>query len=103
MAYGTDVEQVEEILMKLARGNELAANNPAPRVRFRAFGDSSLDFELLCWARRPEEKGRLIHSLNKEIYHALNDARIEIPFPQRDVHLYKPSDQVDNQEGKPKS
>ena len=101
VAYGTDVEQVEEILMKLARKNELAANNPAPRVRFRAFGDSSLDFELLCWARRPEEKGRLIHSLNKEIYNALNDANIVIPFPQRDVHLIKPSDHVENKKGKP--
>jgi MscS family membrane protein len=103
VAYGTDVEQVEEILMKLARENELVANNPAPRVRFRAFGDSSLDFELLCWARRPEEKGRLIHSLNKGIYNALNEADIAIPFPQRDVHLFKPSEEVENQEGKPKS
>ncbi|MCP4578128.1 MAG: mechanosensitive ion channel family protein [Deltaproteobacteria bacterium] len=102
VAYGTDVEQVEEILMKLAQENELAANNPAPRVRFRAFGDSSLDFELLCWARRPEEKGRLIHSLNKGIYNALNEADIAIPFPQRDVHLFKPSEDVENQEGKPK-
>ena len=91
VAYGTDVEQVEEILMKLARENELAANNPTPRVRFRAFGDSSLDFELLCWARRPEEKGRLIHSLNKGIYHALNEAGIAIPFPQRDVYLHPTS------------
>ena len=105
VAYGTDVEQVEEILMKLARENELAANNPAPRVRFRALGDSSLDFELLCWARRPEEKGRLIHSLNKEIYNALNKADIIIPFPQRDVHLFTSSEKVpdgaDSQEEKP--
>ncbi len=101
VAYGTDVEQVEEILMELAQKNELVANNPAPRVRFRAFGDSSLDFELLCWARRPEEKGRLIHSLNKEIYNALNEAGICIPFPQRDVHLIKPSDEGENQKGKP--
>lgn len=103
VAYGTDVEQVEEILMKLAQENELAANNPASRVRFRAFGDSSLDFELLCWARRPEEKGRLIHSLNKSIYNAFNEADIAIPFPQRDVHLFKPSEDAENQEGKPKS
>ena len=103
VAYGTDVEQVEEILMKLARENELAANNPAPRVRFRAFGDSSLDFELLCWARRPQEKGRLIHSLNKGIYNALNEANIAIPFPQRDVHLFKPMEDVENQEGKSKA
>ena len=34
----------------------MAANNPAPRVRFRAFGDFSLDFELLCWARRLKKK-----------------------------------------------
>ncbi|MCD6294642.1 MAG: mechanosensitive ion channel, partial [Deltaproteobacteria bacterium] len=92
IAYGTDIEAVEEILMKRARENELAANNPAPRVRFRAFGDSSLDFELPCWARRPEEKGRLIHSLNKEIYNALNKAGIIIPFPQRDVHLISSSE-----------
>jgi MscS family membrane protein len=94
VAYGSDIEQVENILMDLANRNELAANNPAPRVRFRAFGDSSLDFELLCWARRPEEKGRLIHSLNIEIYNALNDAGIEIPFPQRDVHLFNPQEPV---------
>ena len=107
VAYGTDIEQVEEILMNLARENDLAANNPVPRVRFRSFGDSSLDFELLCWARRPEEKGRLIHGLNKGIYHALNEAGIVIPFPQRDIHLHPPSETAsetaENQEGKPKA
>ncbi len=92
VAYGTDIEKAEEILLQLSLKNSLAAKNPEPRVRFRSFGDSSLDFELLCWARRPEEKGRLIHSLNKEIYHALNEAGIVIPFPQRDVHLHKPSE-----------
>ncbi len=92
VAYGSNIEQVEGILMKLALENSLAVRDPAPRVRFRAFGDSSLDFELLCWARRPEEKGRLIHSLNKEIYRAFNEAGIVIPFPQRDVHLSPPSE-----------
>ena len=91
VAYGSDIEEVEEILMKLAMENALAVRDPVPRVRFRAFGDSSLDFELLCWARKPQEKGRLIHSLNKEIYHAFNDAGIVIPFPQRDVHLFNSS------------
>ena len=100
VAYGSDIEQVESILMELAKKNELAANNPTPRVRFRAFGDSSLDFELLCWARRPEEKGRLIHSLNIGIYNALNEAGIEIPFPQRDVHLFGASEMVPDATGK---
>ncbi|MCF8128029.1 MAG: mechanosensitive ion channel family protein [Deltaproteobacteria bacterium] len=102
VAYGSDIEQVEAILMTLAHKNELAANNPAPRVRFRTFGDSSLDFELLCWARRPEEKGRLIHSLNIEIYNTLNEAGIEIPFPQRDVHLFSSSKNVPDAAGEEK-
>jgi MscS family membrane protein len=60
---------------------------PEPRVRFRQFGDSALEFELLCWARRPEERGMLVHGLNHQIYKAFEAAQIEIPFPQRDVHL----------------
>ncbi len=87
VAYGTDVDRVEEILLSIAGHNNLVALAPEPRVRFRNFGDSSLDFELLCWARRPDERGRLIHGLNHQIYKAFDEADIEIPFPQRDVHL----------------
>jgi MscS family membrane protein len=61
-------------------------------VRFRAFGGSSLDFELLCCARKPQEKGRLIHSPNKEIYRAFNEAGTVIPFLRRDVHLFNDSE-----------
>jgi MscS family membrane protein len=74
-------------LVDQVRSNPLTAQNPEPRVRFREFGDSSLDFELLCWARRPHDRGRLMHDLNTSIYNDFADAGIEIPFPQRDVHL----------------
>ena len=87
VAYGTDINRVEEILIGVAKKNDLVAKAPEPRVRFRAFGDSSLDFELLCWAKRPHDKGRLIHTLNGAIYRAFNDAGIVIPFPQRDIHM----------------
>ena len=87
VAYGTDVDKVEEVLLSVASHNNLVANTPEPRVRFRMFGDSSLDFELLCWARRPEDRGRLIHGLNHQIYKAFDAAGIQIPFPQRDIHL----------------
>ena len=90
VAYGSDVDQVEEVLLSVTRDNPLVAAEPKPRVRFRAFGDSSLDFELLCWAHRPLDKGRLIHELNREIYKAFDRQRIVIPFPQRDVHMYTP-------------
>ena len=69
------------------RSNPLTVQNPEPRVRFREFGDSSLNFELLCWARRPQDRGRLVHGLNTGIYDAFAEAGIEIPFPQGDVHL----------------
>ena len=91
VAYGSDVNKVEEILLSLAKENNLAAMRPEPRVRFRSFGDSALEFELLCWAYRPQEKGQLIHSLNHQINNAFATAGIQIPFPQRDVHLQNPS------------
>jgi MscS family membrane protein len=89
VAYGTDVDKLEEILLSIARNNPLVVSHPEPRVRFRLFGDSSLDFELLCWAHRPHDKGKLVHQLNKEIYKSLDKAGITIPFPQRDVHMYQ--------------
>jgi MscS family membrane protein len=88
VAYGTDVDRVEETLLALAGNNNLVAFVPEPRVRFRNFGESALEFELLCWAHRPEDKGRLIHQLNHQIYKAFEAADIHIPFPQRDVHLH---------------
>ena len=88
VAYGTDVDQVEETLLSIARNNNLVAFMPEPRVRFRNFGDSALEFELLCWAHRPEDRGRLVHRLNHQIYKAFEAAGIHIPFPQRDVHLH---------------
>ena len=87
VAYGSDVDQVEEVLLAVARQNSMVAPGPKPRVRFRNFGDSSLEFELLCWARRPEDRGRAIHELNHQIYKAFDEADIQIPFPQRDIHL----------------
>jgi len=92
VAYGSDVDQVEELLLQTAKSNQLVTLLPEPRVRFRSFGDSALEFELLCWAYKPESKGKLMHQLNRDIYKAFNAAGIEIPFPQRDVHLIKEDD-----------
>ncbi len=88
VAYGSNIDKVEEILLKIAHENELVVNDPLPRVRFRNFGDSSLDFELLCWVNDPALKGRAMHELNKAIYNSFNEQGIQIPFPQRDLHIY---------------
>lgn len=88
VAYGTDIEKVEKILMEIANQEENVVSNPEPRVRFRSFGDSALNFELLCWVKHPRLKGRVVHSLNSSIYKRFAEENIEIPFPQRDVHIY---------------
>ena len=92
VAYGSDADQVEELLLQTAKSNQLVTRYPEPRVRLRSFGDSALEFELLCWAYKPESKGKLVHQLNRGIYKAFNTAGIAIPFPQRDVHLIKEDD-----------
>lgn len=86
-AYGSDIDHVIATLEKVAADHEEICTNPAPRVRFRQFGDSSLDFELLCWIDRPVDRGRLHHELGVNVYKAFAAADIQIPFPQRDLHV----------------
>jgi small-conductance mechanosensitive channel len=89
VAYGSDIDQVEKILLDIATANANVITDDPPRVRFREFGDSSLNFELLCWIKEPALRGRTIHELNSAIYKAFNASGITIPFPQRDVHIRK--------------
>jgi MscS family membrane protein len=87
VAYGSDLKKVEEILLSVAHQIETVVPAPAPRIRFRRFGDSALEFELLCWIDLPELKGRTIHQLNWAIHEEFQKQGIEMPFPQRDVHI----------------
>ena len=87
VAYGSDLDHVIATLESVATENADILDTPSPRVRFRAFGDSSLDFELLGWIADPGDRGRVQHELNCAIYKALNREKIEIPFPQRDLHV----------------
>ena len=86
-AYGSDIDHVIATLAKVATDHDEICSNPAPRVRFRQFGESSLDFELLCWIDKPVDRGRLRHELGCSVYKAFAAAQIEIPFPQRDLHV----------------
>jgi small-conductance mechanosensitive channel len=88
VAYGSNIEQVQELLMQIATEEELAEAYPEPRVRFRSMADSALVFQLLVWVEKPELRGRTIHALNCSIYNALNEHGIEIPYPKRDVYVH---------------
>ena len=87
VAYGSDLAKVEEILLAVAAANSNVVAEPEPRVRLRQFGDSSVDFELLCWVGEPSLKGLEIHNLLKAVYQDFAEKNVSIPFPQRDVHF----------------
>ena len=76
-------------MLNLALASNEVCDNPKPRVRFRNFGESGLNLQLLCWIERPELRGRVIDELSISIYKNFNKENIEIPFPQRTVHLKK--------------
>ena len=90
VAYGSDTEQVVRVLEEVARDNPGIIDQPAPRVRMRAFGASSLDFELLGWIEHPELRGRVRHEVLLGIDRKFREEGIVIPFPQRDVHFSSP-------------
>ena len=86
-AYGSDVDQVEKVLLGCVEGVERICGDPAPRVRFRSFGASGLAFELLAWIEEPVYRGRVLHTLNSNVYKAFNAAGIEIPYAKQDVYV----------------
>ena len=87
VAYGTDLDQLEELLLQVAATNNQVVKQPSPRLRLRTFGDSAVNFQLLLWIKDPREKGRQTHLLLKEIYRVFNENNISLPFPQRDVYI----------------
>ncbi len=98
VAYGSDTEQVVRVLEEVARDNPGIIDQPAPRVRMRAFGASSLDFELLGWIEHPELRGRVRHEVLLGIDRKFREEGIVIPFPQRDVHFSSPNSVADSED-----
>lgn len=87
VAYGSDIDKVREVLMDVAIRSEDICADPEPRVRFRIFGPSSLDFELLCWVDDPELRGRVLDSLNCAVYKRFLEEGIEIPYTKQDLYI----------------
>jgi small-conductance mechanosensitive channel len=96
VAYGSDVDRVRQVLMEIAEGNPSIDDEPEPRVRFRQFGESGLDFELMGWIHEPVLRGRVLDALNTEVYKRFAVEGIEIPFPKRDVYLHQVSPSEDD-------
>lgn len=89
VSYGSDPREVERLLLEVAvENNEVLKAPEPPIVRFMAFGASSLDFELRVWSSSAiHRRARLISNLNFAIFEKFKQHGIEIPFPQRDIHV----------------
>jgi len=86
VAYGADPNEVLKLLQQTAVEHNKVLIDPPPRPLFIEFGDSSLNFRLLCWTHFEEGLG-VKSDIFTAIYNALADANIEIPFPQVDLHI----------------
>ena len=90
VAYGSNVELVTETLKGVAAAHREVLSDPAPAVQIYEFGDNAIGFELIFWVKEILNRGRIFSDLRYTIVRAFEDRGIEIPFPQRDLHL-KPS------------
>jgi len=92
VSYDADIDAVEQVLLDVARQAIGAVPGllaePAPQVRFvPGFGESSLDFTLVCQVREFADQGPVQHELRKRIFKAFKAKGIEIPYPHRTVYV----------------
>lgn len=91
VAYGSDTEKVKQILLDIANNNKNVIRGglitPEPSVIFKSFGDSALDFELRCHINNIDQRLSVVSELNFEIDRLFRQNGVEIPFPQRDIHI----------------
>lgn len=88
-AYGSDVELINKVLIECAKNHDDISISPKPFVRFKDFGESSLDFQLFFWTDRSFEVENIKSDLRFAIDKKFREHKIQIPFPQRDVHIIK--------------
>lgn len=88
VAYGSDLRLVEKILLEVAQAHPDVLTDPPPAVRLMRFGESAVELELRVWSTGlVHQRGKLISDLNFAIFEKFQQHGIEIPFPQRDVHI----------------
>ncbi|GAC16548.1 mechanosensitive ion channel family protein [Aliiglaciecola lipolytica] len=88
VAYDADIDEVRKVLMDIAYAEkEYVCNDPEPRVRFRRYGASALEFELLVWIDKPALRGRVVDILNCQIFKQFKLHNIEIPYSKHDLYI----------------
>ncbi|NOZ81548.1 MAG: mechanosensitive ion channel family protein [Candidatus Micrarchaeota archaeon] len=87
VAYGSDVQKVKKVLLKILRNTQGVLQEPEPKVRFKEFGDFSLNFEMVFWIDDIRNRWDIVDAINCKIDKEFKKAGIEIPFPVRTVYL----------------
>jgi potassium-dependent mechanosensitive channel len=87
IAYGSDPVRAQESMLEAVKANPLVLSVPPPTVFFLGFGDSALNFEIRAFVAQPSHRLPVLHDLHVAIERTLREQGIQIPFPQRDLHL----------------
>jgi potassium efflux system protein len=87
IAYGSDTDLAEKLLLKAAKSNSLVKKTPEPKAVFLSFGDNALNFEVRVYVGSIDDWIPMLHEMNRAIDKEFREAGITISFPQRDVHL----------------
>lgn len=88
VAYDTDIVLAEKLMLEAATSSHRVLQVPAPTVWLNEFGESSINFLIMCWINDPEEGvGNVRSEVLKAVWHLFRDNGVEIPFPQRDIRV----------------
>jgi len=87
VSYSSDLDKVLQALNEVADGHSKVMKNPKPQIHLTEFADSSWDMELRVWIPDVKERYILRNELNQAIVRKFDEYDIEIPFPQRDLHV----------------
>ncbi len=87
VSYRSDTKLVEATLLDIVHGHPAILEGPEPRVFFRAFGDSALDFRVIAWVADLSDRFQTVSELHHIVCETFREKGIEIPFPQRNVYL----------------
>ncbi len=97
VSYKEDPDKIREILLKIADKNPHVLQRPEPQVLFDEYGDNSLNFLLAVWTSTHTDKPRILKSeLYFEIFRKFKEHQVEIPFPQRDIHIKTRPSAIEN-------
>lgn len=87
IAQGTDLKRAEKIIVKILSSHPEVLKNPSPRIRYRKFGEFTVDLEALFVISKPADRGRVTHELIKKLDEGLRKEKIKMPLPQMEISL----------------